>query len=128
MTEADCHRTLAESRLGRLACAQNNQPYVVPIYFVYDQPCLYSFTTVGQKVEWMRSNPLVCLEVDEIVDSTHWMSIVAFGRYEELPDVETVLAESENGDDRSSLRRHAHALLQQHAEWWEPGVIFQYPP
>jgi nitroimidazol reductase NimA-like FMN-containing flavoprotein (pyridoxamine 5'-phosphate oxidase superfamily) len=27
---------LARSRLGKLACAQGSQPYVVPIYFVYD--------------------------------------------------------------------------------------------
>jgi hypothetical protein len=36
MTEAECLTTLARTRLGRLACAHENQPYVVPIYFVYE--------------------------------------------------------------------------------------------
>ena len=27
--------------------------------------CLYGFTTPGQKVEWMRANPLVCVEVKQ---------------------------------------------------------------
>jgi uncharacterized protein len=42
---------LARMRLGRLACAQGTQPYVVPFYFAYDNDCLYSFSTVGQKIE-----------------------------------------------------------------------------
>ena len=27
---------LARTRLGRLACTQGAQPYVVPVYFAYD--------------------------------------------------------------------------------------------
>jgi len=135
MSKTECLSTLARSRVGRLACAHENQPYVVPIYFVYEDGYLYlyGFTTLGQKVEWMRSNPLVCIELDEIVNDNQWMSIVIFGRYEELPDT------PENGErwnhhrhlplqdkppdipKHGQERRHAHALLQQHAEWWEPG-------
>lgn len=33
MTKAECLDLLARSRLGRLGCAHQNQPYVVPIYF-----------------------------------------------------------------------------------------------
>lgn len=115
MTETECLNILARSRLGRLGCARENQPYVVPIYFVYEKPYLYGFTTPGQKVEWMRSNPLVCVEVDEIVDDTHWLSIILFGSYEELSDTQD--RHSEHGQQRL----HAHNLLQHHAEWWEPG-------
>jgi nitroimidazol reductase NimA-like FMN-containing flavoprotein (pyridoxamine 5'-phosphate oxidase superfamily) len=123
MTETECHSTLAHSRLGRLACAHENQPYIVPIYFVYEGSYLYGFTTPGQKVEWMRSNPLVCVELDEVVNSTQWMSIVIFGSYEELPDAEKELPDTQEDEDRISRRRHAYALMQQHAEWWEPGAI-----
>ena len=35
-----------------------DQPYIVPIYFSYDGKHLYGVTTLGQKIEWMRSNPL----------------------------------------------------------------------
>src|ERR1700674_1399373 len=77
---------LARLHLGRLACAQENQPYIVPIYFAYNDGCLYSFSTVGQKIEWMRANPLVCVEADEVVSPQQWVSVVVFGRYEELPD------------------------------------------
>ena len=68
MTRDDCLNALARARLGRLACTHENQPYVVPIYFVYEEPYLYGFTTPGLKVEWMRSNPLVCVELDAVED------------------------------------------------------------
>ena len=38
----------------------------MPIYFAYHDGYLYSFSTVGRKIEWMRGNPLVCLETDEV--------------------------------------------------------------
>lgn len=111
MTEAECLSTLARARLGRLACAHQNQPYIVPIYFAYEQPYLYAFTKAGQKIEWMRYNPLVCLEVDEVVDEEHWTSIVIFGHYEELRDL----------PDRQDPSLHALVLLNKNAGWWEPG-------
>ena len=106
---------LARARLGRLACAQGSQPYVVPFYFAYHHNYLYSFTTVGQKVEWMRANPLVCVEVDEVVSTHKWMSVIVFGRYEELLDT----------PEWRSEREFASKLLQQHAMWW--SLVIQRP-
>jgi len=132
MMRSECLRVLAGTRLGRLACARENQPYVVPIYFVYHEPYLYGFTTLGQKVEWMRSNPLVCVEVDEVEGSDNWTSIVIFGQYEELSEAPE-WEERPHGHQpehrktarptltSSPERLHAYTLLQKHAEWWEPG-------
>jgi nitroimidazol reductase NimA-like FMN-containing flavoprotein (pyridoxamine 5'-phosphate oxidase superfamily) len=88
MSKEDCLKVLAGARLARLACAHENEPYVVPVYLAYDQAsrCLYGFTTPGQKVEWMRANPLVCVEVDEITAFDQWVSVIAIGHYEELPE------------------------------------------
>jgi nitroimidazol reductase NimA-like FMN-containing flavoprotein (pyridoxamine 5'-phosphate oxidase superfamily) len=104
---------LARAHLGRLACAQAAQPYVVPIYFAYRDNCLYGFSTLGQKIDWMRSNPLVCVEADEVVSSEQWMSVIVFGRFEELSDA----PEWENA------RLLAHDLLQRKPMWWEPGYV-----
>jgi len=112
MAQDECFEMLAGTRLGRLACARDQQPYVVPIFFAYSRPYLYGFTTLGQKVEWMRSNPRVCLEVDEVVNPEQWASVVVFGRYEELPDTPEWEAE----------RFCAHRLLQTRAQWWQPGA------
>ena len=103
---------LARTRLGRLACAQGAQPYVVPFYFAYQDYSLYSFTTVGQKIEWMRANPLVCVEADEVVSPQEWVSVIVLGCYEELPDT----------PEQQSEREFAWKLLQQYAMWWEPAL------
>lgn len=88
MNRKECLRVLAGARLVRLACARENQPYVVPVYLAYHEAsgCLYGFTTPGQKVEWMRANPLVCVELDEVGAYDQWVSVIVTGRYEELPE------------------------------------------
>lgn len=111
LTRQESLELLARTHLGRLGCAQGGQPYVVPIYFAYQNRYLYSFSTEGRKVEWMRINPLVCVETDEVVNSQRWASTIILGRYEELPDT----------PEWQSVRRFAFQLLKQRAVWWEPG-------
>lgn len=113
MTEFECRKALQQATVGRLACSRDNQPYVVPIYFVFHRDHLYAFTTLGQKVEWMRTNPRVCLEVDERTAHDQWQSIVVFGQYEELPDL----------PEYEAARVKAHELLEKHAMWWEPAYV-----
>ena len=112
LTNSECLEILTEKRLGRLASAKENQPYIVPFHFAFDgQTVIYAFSTLGQKIEWMRLNPLVCVEVDDIVNQSEWTSLVIFGRYEELPDTFEFEAE----------RKHAHELLSSHPMWWQPA-------
>jgi uncharacterized protein len=113
LTHQDCLDVLQRTHVGRLACARHAQPYIVPISFYFDSfaTCLYSFSTVGQKIHWMRDNPKVCVEIDEIVDRFTWTTVVLNGRYEELVDV-----------DDAGARARALKLLQERAEWWLPGI------
>jgi len=113
MTEDECRHALARLSLGRLGCARDNQPYVVPIYFAHDGPHLYAFSTPGRKIEWMRLNPLVCLEVDERTSVEDWLSVVVDGRYEELTDT----------PEFAEARAHALQALQKHATWWGYAAI-----
>jgi nitroimidazol reductase NimA-like FMN-containing flavoprotein (pyridoxamine 5'-phosphate oxidase superfamily) len=102
---------LTRSRFGRLACAKDSQPYVTPLHFAYHDGYIHSFSTVGQKVHWMRDNPLVCIEADEVISPQQWKSVVVFGRYEELPHT----------PDWQPLREQVQKLLAERAVWWEPG-------
>jgi hypothetical protein len=56
MEDRECRDTLARLGFGRLGCARDNQPYIVPIYFAYEPDRLYGFATLGQKIEWLRTN------------------------------------------------------------------------
>lgn len=140
MSRAECLGVLAEARLARLACAFQNQPYVIPVYLAYHQPaggepCLYGFTTQGQKVEWMRANPRVCVEVDDVASSSQWVSVVVFGHYEELPaapannvgrpPAHQTVEVHEGAAEFSELGSEqllAHRLLQAQGTWWEPAT------
>jgi len=115
LTVVECRNVLYRARYGRLACARDEQPYVVPFFFYLDpaEDFLYSFSIMGQKVEWMRLNPKVCVEVDEVVDRDNWTAVVAFGRYQELDD----------SPAHADARLRANELLQFHAEWWLPGGL-----
>jgi uncharacterized protein len=114
LTPAESMELLGRAAHGRLGCARHDQPYVVPFFFYLDptEECLYSVSALGQKIDWMRSNPKVCVEVDQVLDQFNWTTVVAFGRYEEV------------GDSRQEQdeRRRAYELFQQRSAWWLPGL------
>jgi len=116
LTRQESLKVLARTHLGRLACARGMQPYIVPIHFAYQDHWLYSFSVLGQKIDWMRANPLVCVEADQM-RREEWTTVVVFGRYEELSDTSKFQSE----------RTLAFNLLQQRAMWWEHGGAKKMP-
>ena len=107
MTPDECRLFVAGASLGRLGCAYENQPYVVPIHFSYEDGYLYVFSTFGQKVKWMRANPRVCLQTDEIQNQAEWISVIVYGEYEELPEPQY-----------TAERKHASSVLAKRDHWW----------
>jgi len=107
LTAEESSAFLERTSVGRLGCSFENQPYVVPIYFAHDSGYLYVFTTLGQKVEWMRANPRVCVQADKIESQSEWVSVIVNGEYEELSETQ-----------RAAERRRATSLLAEHSQWW----------
>lgn len=118
MSAAECKAFLEKARLGRLACSQDGRPYVVPIHFAHANNQLYAFSLEGRKIAAMRSNPQVCVLVEEHGTGREWKSVLVEGRYEELPD----------RLGHKLARDHAWSLLSQHASWWEPGALKPVTP
>jgi nitroimidazol reductase NimA-like FMN-containing flavoprotein (pyridoxamine 5'-phosphate oxidase superfamily) len=114
LTQGECRRVLSLATVARLACSHNDQPYIVPISFAFDpeSSSLFGFSTVGKKVEWMRENPKVCLEVEDISDRFHWQTVVVIGRYHELTDA----------PEDAARRQQMLDLLGARSEWWFPGA------
>ena len=111
LRSGECRKLLARVGFGRLACVSNSRPYIVPIYFSYEAECLYCFSTLGRKIEWMRENPLVCVEVDEIVAHDHWVSVVALGHYLEFS----------NSPKDAKGQAYARSLIERRSLWWQSG-------
>jgi nitroimidazol reductase NimA-like FMN-containing flavoprotein (pyridoxamine 5'-phosphate oxidase superfamily) len=113
MEDQPCRDLLARLGFGRLGCSRDNQPYIVPIYFVCERDRLYGFATVGQKIEWMRLNPRVCVQADEVFGDDNWTCVVVLGRYEELP----------NASEYAEERRRAQSLLEKRSIWWQTSYV-----
>lgn len=70
----------------------------------------------GQKIDWMRKNPNVCLQIDELCGDG-WKSVIIYGLYQEL---------APTGQwHREYL--HAWSLLEKRPNWWEPGGLKPVP-
>ena len=54
ISQQKCRQILSRASAGRLGCALDNQPYVVPIFLACERDYIYVFSTVGKKIEWMR--------------------------------------------------------------------------
>ena len=113
MSEHECRTALKRASFGRLACAHDNRPYITPTYFASEGHYIYGSATLGQKIEWMRANPHVCVEIDELASHDEWTSVIVFGCYEELPDTL----------GNKAVRARALELLQRRPLWWEPAYV-----
>jgi nitroimidazol reductase NimA-like FMN-containing flavoprotein (pyridoxamine 5'-phosphate oxidase superfamily) len=107
MAENECRDVLVRATIGRLGCSLDNQPYVVPVYLACEPGHVYVFSTIGKKIEWMRANPKVCVQIDEIMSPSQWVSVLANGRYQELL-----------GAQYEAEHAHARELLGKRHEWW----------
>ncbi|WP_376705323.1 pyridoxamine 5'-phosphate oxidase family protein [Mesorhizobium sp. ISC25] len=118
LSSLECTKLLAANRIGHLACAKDGQPYVVCFNYAYADTHLYAFSLLGKKIEWMRANPLVCVQVEEHGQGRGWRSVIVDGRFEELSD----------RTGHEFQRGHAWSVLSKHADWWEPGALKPITP
>lgn len=86
MSHGETEDVLNRVRYGHLGCSKNDHPYVIPIHFAYHDRNIYFFTTEGKKSAIIDANPEVCLQLEEVVDSENWLSVIVVGDAEKLPD------------------------------------------
>ncbi len=79
---------LNKLQLGRLATVENNQPHVVPVWYLWDGECIWisSYRSTA-KIRQLRKNSRVAFEVDTEDDSSGVRGVLIKGRAElmELP-------------------------------------------
>jgi uncharacterized protein len=84
LTEIQISNLLTGHVLGRLACTDGSQPYIVPVTYSYDGRYIYGQTNEGMKLDILRKNKNVCFEVDAMTDMRNWQSAIIYGKFEEL--------------------------------------------
>lgn len=84
LTETEIEAVLQTNVIGRIGCYGGNRVYVVPVTYVYQDGYIMGHTGDGMKVEYLRSNPNCCFEVDHMENMANWQSVIAWGTFEEL--------------------------------------------
>lgn len=92
---------LSRALVGRLGTCKDNEPYVVPLCFVYHKGKIYFHCgPKGKKMANMKANQNVCFQVDEhrLIPSSnpcnftmHYKSVIVFGKVRFLEDAEEKL-------------------------------------
>jgi uncharacterized protein len=88
---AEIEEILREAQVCRIALADNDGPYIVPMSFGYEDGTIYLHSAPeGKKIAMIRSNPRCCFEVDlcdGIVKGKNacswgmrYRSVIGFGR------------------------------------------------
>lgn len=88
LNEQQINNLLGSQVVGRLACTDSIQPYLVPVTYAFDGKYIYGQTNEGMKLNLLRNNPNVCFEVDAMTNMANWQSVIVRGRFEELKDNE----------------------------------------
>ncbi len=91
LTQAECEEVLGSHYYAHLGCVENDQPFVFPITYLYLEGYFYGYTQEGKKVEIMRKNPNICIQVEQVNGGlVEWKSVMCWGFFEEIIDPEEI--------------------------------------
>jgi uncharacterized protein len=72
--------------IGRIGCNDGYNTYIYPLNYVYAGKYLLCHSQIGSKIQVMRQNKRVCLQVDEIKHGTNWKSVMVLGDFREIEE------------------------------------------
>ncbi len=86
LTEKEARELLSEQKFGHLGCVlESGEPYIVPVNYLFKaDDGIYVHSLPGQKLDALRANGKVCLQVEKIEKSCQWQSAIAFGEFVEV--------------------------------------------
>jgi nitroimidazol reductase NimA-like FMN-containing flavoprotein (pyridoxamine 5'-phosphate oxidase superfamily) len=88
LSEEQIEDLLKSLPVGRIGCYAGGITYIVPVNYVYDGIYIYAHSAEGMKIDMMRKNPDVCFETDAIIDLQNWKSVIAWGKFEEITNIQ----------------------------------------
>lgn len=78
---------LGDALVAHVGFISEGAPYVTPMSFVVDGPRIVFRTKAGKKLDALRSEPRVCIEVCAFDDRTgDWASVIVTGTADEVED------------------------------------------
>lgn len=95
LTEKEIFELLINEPVGHLGLANEKQPYIVPLNYIYSNGAVYFHCALeGRKIDYIKINPKACFQVgryDGLIGSDlpcahnyHYKSIIVEGIIEEV--------------------------------------------
>ena len=84
LTNEQIVHVLQSSLIGRIGCFDETGVYVVPVAYAFHDKSIYAHSREGLKIQIMRKNPQVCVEVDSIESMANWRCVIVHGKFKEL--------------------------------------------
>lgn len=85
LSEKAAEKLLGGQRVAHLGCVlDGGEPYVVPVDYIFKDGRIYIHSLPGQKLDALRANGKVCVQVEEIKDACRWQSVIVFGEFQEI--------------------------------------------
>ncbi len=124
---------MQRARIGHLGLADGNQPYVVPLNFVWWEGKVYFHGDGnGRRNRVMANNPEVCFTVCEeygtVTDpvpaktDTAYMSVMVFGKVQHVTNLEEETSMLQAMLDKYVPGYYNHALSKQHVDKYRSSV------
>lgn len=87
ITTKEALSVLGSEPVAHLGVVYDGEPYVTPMSFVVDGDRILFRTLPGKKLEALRANPVVCVEVSRFDEgSGDWVSVILRGTAQETND------------------------------------------
>jgi len=85
LEEKEVEFILENNYIGHIGYIYQNKPYVVPITFYYNKEnhTIICYSGDGHKMNAMRKNNAVSLQVNEIDNMINWKSVLVHGIFEQ---------------------------------------------
>ncbi|MFL0354209.1 pyridoxamine 5'-phosphate oxidase family protein [Xanthomarina sp. GH4-25] len=80
----ECHFILENNYIGHLGYIFQNKPFVVPITYYFDKKNnhIICYSGEGHKIQAMRKNNTVSIQIAEIASVNNWKSVLIHGHFE----------------------------------------------
>lgn len=87
LTPQETEQVLSEGMVAHLGVVDDGVPYVTPLSYVYGGGAIAFRTLEGRRIQALRKNPRVCVEVIDYDRVTgDWQSVIGFGDAEIVED------------------------------------------
>ena len=96
---------LDQAQVCRLALSDGERPYVVPLCFARQEQRIYLHSAAkGRKIDLLKRNPRVCIEVDRLLGLKPGESACSFGLYyESVVGFGTAIVVQDETEKRTAL-------------------------